>query len=620
MSRKINTAYTNTSAFNVTSTSDLNIMGDAAIGNGLYFAPSANTIHNVTVSSSGTAKLGNALNVTAGSSFGTVVVDGTFNSAGFLTLKSDANGTARVGQSIGNITNNVTVERYIPPRRAWRFMSVPVVNDTLHIRTAWQEGVNNPSLWVRYDPHPGYGTHITGDNNTSLGYDYNTTYNASIKTWVQSTSSWSTTAPPTVSTLINAYDGYCLFVRGSRAVDLSQATNAIPDPTVLRVTGKINNNGWSKTYSGLITNNVLLVGNPYASSVDISSMLTTSTGIYSNKFWVWDPGLAGIYGVGGYITYSNGIMAPLTTNYPVATTIIQGNQALLVQSNATSATIKFKQVDKTASESNIFAKHLVKNIPAIYVNLVVPSGNDFVVEDGVATGFDNQFSSDIDGDDANKIWNFNENLALVRNTKTLAIELRPAPVVTDTLFLRMYIRQQPYALKFFTKDFESQHLRAWVVDKYLGTKTEVNLADTTVYSFAPNPDTNSYRNRFMLVFNKQLITNPIPVTKLIDQSNPNTTGNAASIANRPDMEIYPNPAKPGNKVIIELKNINKENYQAEIYDINGQKLVSSKIIYDNTANNYNILLPANISAGIYNLRLINDNGNILITKKLIVGK
>ncbi len=243
---KISTAYTNTSAFNVTSTSDLNITGAAAAGNAFYFDPSANTLHNLTITSGATGTLGNALNITAGSLFGTVTADGNFNAAGFLTLKSDSNGTARVAQSLGNITGNVTVERYIPPIRAWRFMSIPVNNDTLHIRTAWQEGVNNPSLYIRYNPNPGYGTHITGDNNFSEGFDYNTTYNPSIKTWVQSTNSWSTTAPPPVSTLINAYDGYCLFVRGSRAVNLALATSAPTDPTVLRITGNINNGVWTK--------------------------------------------------------------------------------------------------------------------------------------------------------------------------------------------------------------------------------------------------------------------------------------------------------------------------------------------------------------------------------------
>lgn len=619
MGGKISTSYTNTSAFNVTSTSDLILNGDAAAGNGLYFDPSANTIHNVTVGASGTGALGNALNITPGSSFGTVMVDGSFNAAGFLTIKSDSVGTARIAESAGNITNNVTVERYIPPRRAWRFMSVPVNNDTLHIRSAWQEGANNPTLYIRYDPKPGYGTHITGDNNTSAGFDFNTTYNASIKTWVQSTNSWSIYAPSTLYTLINDYDGYCIFIRGSRAVDLAQATNAIADPTIIRTTGKVNNRGWSKAYSSVIANDIFLVGNPYVSSVDIASMLSSSTGIYHNKFWVWDPGLSGNYSVGGYIAYSNGVMAPLTTNYPAPTTIIQANQAFLVQANTAGDTIKFKQNDKTASESAIFSKGLLKSFPVLYANLTVPSGSNYLLIDGVAAGFNNKFSADVDGDDATKLWNFYENIALVRKVKTMAIELRPMPVLTDTIFLRMYLRQQPYAMQLCAKNFEGQPVRAWIVDKYLNTKTELNFADANVYNFSPNPDTNSYRNRFMIIFNRQLITNPQPVSQLTNQSDPLSSGNANAVgAKKQNLAIFPNPVT-GKAALLELNNFARGDYELSLYSLKGQKLASQKIQHNGANTTYNFNLPGGIAAGTYNLQVLNDN-NIVLSAKLVVSK
>jgi hypothetical protein len=43
-----------------------------------------------------------------------------------LTLKSDASGTARVGNSAGTLTGNVTTETFIPGgRRAYRFLGNP---------------------------------------------------------------------------------------------------------------------------------------------------------------------------------------------------------------------------------------------------------------------------------------------------------------------------------------------------------------------------------------------------------------------------------------------------------------------------------------------------------------
>ncbi|MBV9961186.1 MAG: T9SS type A sorting domain-containing protein [Parafilimonas sp.] len=620
MGGKINTAYTNTSAFNVTSSSDLNITGPAGTGNPLYFAPSGNTLHNLTITSGATGMLGNALNITAGSAFGTVTSDGTFNANNFLTIKSDANGTARIAQSSGTITNFVTVERYIPPRRAWRFMSVPVVNDTLHIRTAWQEGVNNPSLSVRYDPHPGYGTHITGDNNTSNGFDYNTTYNASLKVWVQATNSWSSYAPSTLYTLINDYNGYCLFVRGSRAVDLSQATNAIPDATILRVTGNINNGSWAKPYAGVKLNDLLLVGNPYASSIDIASMLNASSGIYSNKFWVWDPALSGSYGVGGYVVYNNGIMAPLTQNYPAPTTIIQAEQAFLVQSNNVGATINLKQADKTSSETGIFARNSAPAHPAVYVNLVVPSNNSFVVEDGVATGFGNRFSANVDTDDAMKLWNFYENIALIRNGTPLSIEMRPMPVITDTLFYKMYLRQQPYALQVFAQDAEKIKTKAWLVDKYLHTETALDLYDTTIYNFTPNPDTNSYRNRFMIVFRIKLNGDPVPVSKSVDQLNPDETGSANSIASSTGyITVYPNPVT-GKSFILNLNDLPAGNYNLNFYSLKGALLFTKQVDHKKTNSNYTINLPSNISAGAFTLQLVNKTGTITKSISLIIAR
>jgi Secretion system C-terminal sorting domain len=598
MGGKINTAYTNTSAFNVTPTSDLKITGDAATGNDLYFAASGDTLHDLTVSSTGTGKLGNALNITAGSSFGTVTMDGSFEAAGFLTLKSDAKGTARVNTSAGTITGNVTVERYIPARRAWRFLSVPV-NSTQTIRDAWQEGVNNPSLTVRYNPNPGFGTHITGDNNTANGFDYNTTYNPSVKTWVYSTNSWSITAPPTVSTLINAYPAYYIFVRGSRAVDLAKATSAIADPTVLRITGTVNNRAFSKPFTGLTTNNFVFAGNPYASSVNISPVLKRSTGVDTSKFWVWDPALAGDYGVGGYITYSNGVMMPPTPNYPVATTIIQGGQAFLLQANAASANLNFIQADKTASESMVFGRPVKQPSPVVvYVNLMTPSADSLALTDGVASAFGKNYSASPDARDAIKQWNLYEGIALVRDSQNFAIEFRPIPQKTDTLFLRLYLRQQPYSLEIFSQNLPADFPgKAWIVDKYLGTQTEVNPYDTTLYSFTPNTDTNSFRNRFMLVFKRANIK-----TVNTDKEKEVVTTAAAGTG------IYPNPVTD-NYFNLVLNNLKAGNYGVNIYTGTGRLVLTHKISYEINKASYSIRLPAGLGAGSYTLQILNSNGD-----------
>ena len=90
--------------------------------------------------------LGKALKITPGdfapNNFGIVTANGTLNANGNLTLRSGRYGDAIVGNSSGKITGNVTVERFFPERRAWRFVTAPV-NSTQTINEAWQEGVVN---------------------------------------------------------------------------------------------------------------------------------------------------------------------------------------------------------------------------------------------------------------------------------------------------------------------------------------------------------------------------------------------------------------------------------------------------------------------------------------------
>lgn len=613
MGGKINTAYTNTSAFNVTKLSDLIIYGSAISGNNLYFDPAANTLHNLTVNSAGSAVLGNALNITAGSVFGTVTANGSFDANGYLTLKSDAYGTARVANSSGTILNYVTVERYIPPRRAWRFMAVPVNNDTLHIRTAWQEGANNHDLIYanHQDPHPGFGTDITGDNDYTKGFDVNTTTNPSIRTWVQSASNWSATSPPTVTTLLNDYPAYCLFIRGSRAVDLSYATGAPTDPTIIRETGKLNNGSYTKSYPSINNGDYLFVGNPFASSINLANVMAASSGISTNKFYLWDPAFNGSYGVGGYVTYNNGIMVPVTPNYPVPTTIIQGEQGFMVQSNATSASLIFNQTGKVASESDVFGKPARVTSPYIYVNLLLPSADSLLLVDGTAALFAPKFSNLIDEDDAIKFPNFNESIAMLRFDRRMAIETRPYPVLTDTLFIKMtYLKaQQPYDLSILPVNVPEHAAQAWLIDKYLNVKTPVNVNDTTLYSFTPGSDTASYMRRFIIVFNRQFIADPVPVTK--DESE------AKMLAG--SINIFPNPVTT-NRFQLNVVNLNKGNYKAEIHSNDGKILLVWDIEHAGGSSSYSVNLPAGTAAGIYTVVVMDDNKKLIKKISLVIAK
>lgn len=582
--------------------------------------------------------IGDSLNI-AGISMlspGTVTVNSgsTLNTGGFLTLKSDANGTAMIGESSGTIGGDVTVERFIPYRRAWRFLTTPVTTSQT-LNQAWQEGAVNTNVAMQADPYPGYGTDITYyQGSSSLGYDENITNNPSIKTWVNGY--WYT--PPTTGIQLNDYSAYCIFVRGSRAVNLLQGVYAMPqDYTVLRAKGTLKENGqpFILNYTGA-PGNWVLIGNPYAASIDlvngsdgtsiIAGNREGASGFNVNQFWVWDPHISGTNNVGGYVAYNDGIQVPidgLTDQTYTGGTVIQSGQAFILHliNASTSATVEFRQADKKPTETNVFNRPAIEQAtahPAIYTNLMLALGDSLQLTDGVGVGFGDNYSSAADVQDALKLVNFDENIALMRNNEKLVIELRPFPVLSDTLFYSLIAAPKSYALKIFSHDLPNA-LQAWLIDKYLNMRTAVNLYDTTLYSFTANIDTNSYKDRFMLVYNKKFIATPVPVARVINQSTPGITDSAKSITEEVNgISVYPNPVKPGEKVTLQFSNMKEGRYRVAVANTSGNVLTEKTIEYGKSKT-WPLQIHAEWAAGIYIVKITGEEGNSFITK-LIISK
>ena len=138
------------------STSTLLIGGTGTSGT-YYFDQTTpgttNILKDFTLSGTASATLGNALNITGGATPGTVIVGSgtTLATGGFLTLLSDASGTANIGVSTGTISGNITAERYIPASgRRYRFLASPLVGGTT---LQWRDNAGNTS---------GRGIQITG--------------------------------------------------------------------------------------------------------------------------------------------------------------------------------------------------------------------------------------------------------------------------------------------------------------------------------------------------------------------------------------------------------------------------------------------------------------------------
>jgi len=159
-----------------------------------------------------------------------------------VIVHSSASATGMIGEitagssALLNATN-VTVERFIPGRRAFRFLSSPVTT-TSSIKSNWMEGQSNPppAYSVNNNNTPGYGTHITGSSDPANGFDATSTNNPSLSTFNKTTQAWQPVS--TTSGTLTAGVGYRLLVRGSRSVDLSNNAPASSN-TILRVNGAI---------------------------------------------------------------------------------------------------------------------------------------------------------------------------------------------------------------------------------------------------------------------------------------------------------------------------------------------------------------------------------------------
>jgi hypothetical protein len=625
----VNTAFSGTGKLRGSTASGLVTSGAGTV----YFSSSPyNQLKTLSVNSGGNLTLGgniasgDTLNIVAGNSgtgYGTVTANGILNTGNLLALKSDANGTATVAASSGVISDTVTVERYFPALRAWRFLAVPFGTTNQTINSAWQEGWVNSVLQCpsQYTGTPGYGTEISGGSSAN-GFDINNTGYASLK--VYQNNSWaipSSTYSNLVTTSSN--NAYALFVRGDRNVCLNYT--APPGITTLRTRGILNqrSNGANITvnFSGAKPGDFIFIGNPYAAPLDIETAVKTrNVGISADQFLVWNPTLGGTMGVGGYVTFSNGLQVPYdlsndTTNY-AANTIIQSGEAFMVQVNSANVggagSITFKETDKSSTEktTGVFGfkgtslpKEHRKAPPALYINVLGPNN---VIADGVGVGFGNRFSTYKDPADVQKKWNEEiENMAIVKRDTTLAIDFRPVPKDSDSVQLRLYLRQQPYTLQIFMKGIrDSLPAQLWLVDKYLGTRTRLDLYSVNLYNFTPNRDTNSYRNRFIVAFNRKprkqgqdrgTITNTQAIA-----DNDLGSGNVVS--------VYPNPVNTG-KATLRFNNMPAGSYEMAVYNGLGERLSTNTIVHTGNNTVYPLEIPSSWPSGIYNVHIVNAKDN-----------
>lgn len=459
------------------------------------------TFFNATFKGTGSkVNSGNASVINTLAIEGTTVLDadGTTNDKPFTILSSDTL-TGRVDIiTNGNITGNVTVERFINTgtgtgehAKAWQFLATPTTGQTYF--QAWQEGGLTPS---------GYGTWVTG---TGTGFDATTAlpslkyYNAAGINWTAVTN----TGNPLQNKL-----GYMIFVRGDRTVN---TFNGTPNNTNMRSKGVLFTPVNPPASIAVAANQFQTLGNPYASRIEFNKVFLASSGI-NDVFYAWDPKLNGTYNFGGYQTIS-GVAGYIPTAgngtdyYPagIPSPNIESGQAVFIQGNATGGNVNFNENCKVSGSRLVNRGNdtFPQGRRFIFTTLFCNTG---MIADGNIVAFENGLGNEINGLDAVKIMNTGENLGISRNGHMLAVEAREEVMNSDTIFYHLQnLRQQAYQFRFSPVNMQSG-LTAFLIDRFNNTSTIISLTDSSFVDFTIGAGNSSLAaDRFMLVFRKATV-------------------------------------------------------------------------------------------------------------------
>jgi hypothetical protein len=430
---------------------------------------------------------------------------GVFATNNNLTLRSySVTNTAVVSAgstSGGYITGEVTVERYFPPRRAFRLITSPVTTTggtKPSINANWQEGQRNSTNTYSSNSNtvPGYGTHITGPQGYANGFDVTQSTNSSLFVWDNATQSWSAITN-TLTNTITAGSTYRLMIRGDRSIDYNTNTPT-PTYTILRTTGTLAQgdqttlslNGTASTWN--------IIGNPFQSQVDMESVARTNL---QGSYQVWDPQMGTR---GAYVTYTFGGGGSNNLSSAV-NQYIQPGQSVFMQTSATAtASVKFNEAHKNNS-TTFSAVHRTASLrPKLYASLNYTDSlaNNASAADGFAIVFDDSFSAQ-SSDDAPKLGNLDENFSILHSGKQYAMELYPMPVANDSfpIYINQYTSQQ-YTIRLTWANAIAGGPIAYLVDTYTKTQYPVSSTGNTdvVYSIDPAIAATKNANRFVIVF------------------------------------------------------------------------------------------------------------------------
>lgn len=636
--------------FNVTNGSlDFNGTVPQTIAGNLF---SGNTLKNLTVSNTSLAVSGGGglLNITGDLAFGNVS-GATLTTNNNIVLVSTDTSTARVaditngGARSGNSFNGqVTVQRYFPALRAWRLITSPLSN-TGNIFNSWQNGGLPATI------APGNGTYVTGTvvgtGGTGNGLDNGPFLNPSLKTGSNLTDVNNTITTMLSNSTGNADNiGYLMFVRGDR----NPINTVVPNTNTTTLSSKGKLQTGTQTFQAIGTLGAFtLIGNPYASPVDLNKVTLNNL---AKRFYVWDPKLNL---VGGYILlddYYNTGTFNITPPSPdgKANQFIQSSEAFFVQTSSDApASIIFNEDDKSSSNNlSMFRPMNPGQMQSFRTNLYLLNDDGSThLADGNLAEFDDSYNPGVDLQDALKFYNVNETIGLLSGSTLLGVNRRPPLANSDTLFYKFIKnRQRKYQFEFIAAQLERDNLAGFVEDKFLNKLSPLNMNNTTKLNFEVTADAAAAAaDRFRVVFKPSVVYTKVAATVLnsdigvewsvanefdiksydversTDGTNFTKLGAVVSSGNSTNMVTYSwldvSPAL--GYYYYRVRSISNSNVvgHSNVVKVKINKSTPAIYVFPNPVTQNEIHLQMNsMPQGVYNVRLINNLGQVILANRI----
>lgn len=523
----------------------------------------------------------------------TITISGAADFGGKpVLIKSDLNGSGAVGPVLGTLigATNVTVERFISSKRAWRALTSPVISSTNNsIFYNWQNNgtVTNGvgvELWgTAGTGNSGNGLSV-GASNSILQYNNTGTSGA-----------WNSISNTKTTNLFdgNINNAFMIFVTGPYATTSTNISGGSAD-TTLKATGQLIVG--SKIYSNLPSGVHSLIGNPYASSISPLLLLNGNTS-FGDNLWIWDAKATNNNSVGAFNSFdrvANRYTNITNTTLTPTTPDIQSGQAFFVKANSGTANLTITEGFKlgTTSANTIFKSGISPEI--VRVGLYKQENNDWSGRDGA---MEVVFSEAEVNQATNKMTNGSENIAFTKNGVLFASEHHLPLVHSDILNIKVWnlIVGSIYKLKIHTEDFVATNLQATLEDLYTNTRTSISLDGSAVeYPFTVTSYALSTGDRFRIVFQ----TVVLGINNQLGKS----------------FSIFPNPVIE-DFFQVNLGKLSKGNYSYTICNSIGQEV--EKGSFENKSQNTNFTIRINnIVSGIYFMK-IKDSDNLEFITKII---